>query len=210
MDRKRNIFLHYPPDATANPYLPGIGPSVHSGYISDLVEDKEGNLWIGTSIGIDVLEAASGKFRHYVTEENNPSSLSNNNVISIKADSRGLIWIGTREGLNLFSAKDHSFTTFRTEEGLPDNAILNILEDADHSCGSAPPMAFPASPYPSTRRVIPPAGLPTTMNPMACRAGHSTRMRRSVPGQASWYSAAPAASTSSTRKSSGLAPATPS
>jgi signal transduction histidine kinase/ligand-binding sensor domain-containing protein/DNA-binding response OmpR family regulator len=132
MDRKRNIFLHYPPDATANPYLPGIGPSVHSGYISDLVEDKEGNLWIGTSIGIDVLEAASGKFRHYVTEENNPSSLSNNNVISIKADSRGLIWIGTREGLNLFSAKDHSFTTFRTEEGLPDNAILNILEDADH------------------------------------------------------------------------------
>jgi signal transduction histidine kinase/ligand-binding sensor domain-containing protein/DNA-binding response OmpR family regulator len=131
LDRKRNVFMHYPPDPAANPYLPGVGPTVHSGYISDLVEDREGNLWVGTAIGIDVLEKATGRFRHYVTEENNPSSLSNNNVISIRADSRGLIWVGTREGLNLFSAKAHSFTTFRTEDGLPDNTILTILEDND-------------------------------------------------------------------------------
>jgi len=131
LDRKRDVFIHYP-GVSANPYLPGVGPSVFSNYISDLMEDREGNLWVGTAIGIDVLEAATGKFRHYVTEERKASSLSNNFVISIKEDSRGLIWVGTRDGLNLFSAKDHTFTTFRTGDGLPDNTVLTIVEDDDH------------------------------------------------------------------------------
>ena len=131
-DRKKNVFIHHRPDASVDAYSPGVGPTVHSGYISELVEDREGNLWIGTAIGIDVLEAATGKFRHYVNEAGNPTSLSNNNVISIKEDSRGLIWVGTREGLNVFNKKEGNFTIFRREDGLPDNAILNILEDNDH------------------------------------------------------------------------------
>lgn len=131
-DRKKNIFIHHQPDAAVDPYSPSVGSTVHSGYISDLVEDRDGNLWIGTSIGIDVLEAATGKFRHYVNEANKPASLSNNNVISIKEDSRGLIWVGTREGLNVFNKAGGDFTIFRRGDGLPDNAILNILEDNDH------------------------------------------------------------------------------
>ncbi|HEX9511783.1 MAG TPA: two-component regulator propeller domain-containing protein [Puia sp.] len=132
-DREKNIFIHYHPEASASPDASGTTPSVRSGYISELVEDREGNLWVGTATGIDVLEAATGRFRHYGNEDNNVSSLSNNNVISILEDSRGLIWVGTREGLNLFDKKHRSFTTFRTEEGLPDNTILTMLEDNSHN-----------------------------------------------------------------------------
>jgi signal transduction histidine kinase/ligand-binding sensor domain-containing protein/DNA-binding response OmpR family regulator len=131
-DKKRNVFTHHQPDPSVDPYAPGTGSTMHSAYVSDLVEDREGNLWIGTSIGIDVLEAATGRFRHYVNEANKPASLSNNNVISIKEDSRGLIWVGTREGLNVFNKKGNDFTIFRRGDGLPDNTILNILEDNDH------------------------------------------------------------------------------
>ena len=130
-DSKRNIFSHYQPDPKPDPRHADRGPTVHSAYISELVEDGDGNLWVGTDVGIDVLETATGMFRHYVNDAGNPSSLSNNNVISIKEDSRGLIWVGTREGLDVFNKKDHSFSVFRREEGLPDNTILNILEDND-------------------------------------------------------------------------------
>ena len=132
-DRKKNVFIHYRPNAPVPSNGTAISSSVRSAYISELMEDKEGDLWVGTAMGIDVLEAATGTFRHYSNQDNNPASLSNNNVISILEDSRGLIWVGTREGLDLFDKQRRSFTTFRTGEGLPDNTILTILEDNSHN-----------------------------------------------------------------------------
>ena len=158
-DRERNVFVHHRPVAVTGPAnatsadassgggspanAPSVGASsanasgtygsVHSGYISELMEDWDGNLWIGTDMGIDVLEAGSTRFRHYANEEGNPSSLSNNNVISIMEDGRGLIWVGTRDGLDLFDKKNRTFSTFRIGDGLPDNTILTMLEDASHN-----------------------------------------------------------------------------
>jgi signal transduction histidine kinase/DNA-binding response OmpR family regulator len=123
-DRENNRFIHY---------RPGAPNSVRSGYISELMEDKEGNLWVGTAFGIDVLDAATGQFRHYGNVAGNPASLSNDNVISIFEDSRGFLWVGTREGLNLLDRRRQTFSTFRTADGLPDNTILTILEDNDHN-----------------------------------------------------------------------------
>ena len=136
-DRRHNVFIHHRQVAatatagTAN--VSGIYSSVHSGYISELMEDRDGNLWIGTDMGIDVLEAGTDKFRHYANKEDSPSSLSNNNVISIIEDGRGLIWVGTRDGLDLFDKKTSGFTTFRISDGLPDNTVLTILEDNNHN-----------------------------------------------------------------------------
>ena len=132
-DRKRNAFIHYHPNAPVPSNGSATSSSVRSGYISELMEDREGNLWIGTARGIDVLETATGRFRHYSNVDNDAASLSNNYVISILEDSRGLIWVGTREGLDLFVKATRSFTTFRTGEGLPDNTILTILEDNSHN-----------------------------------------------------------------------------
>jgi signal transduction histidine kinase/DNA-binding response OmpR family regulator/streptogramin lyase len=119
-DRKNNKFLHYP--------LGGVN-SVHATYITAFMEDREGNLWIGTGYGIDVLEKQSGRFMHYLNQQNDLTSLSNNNILSIHEDSRGLIWIATHGGLNLFDKKSKKFTVYREEDGLPHSAILTILED---------------------------------------------------------------------------------
>ncbi|MEO5565016.1 MAG: two-component regulator propeller domain-containing protein, partial [Chitinophagaceae bacterium] len=120
-DRAKKKFIHYKPQV------------VHSGYVSSLKEDKEGNIWVGTAAGIDILDKRTGLFRHYEHIDNDNNSLSQNNVIDILQDSRGMVWVGTRDGLNLFDPLKKSFKTFRTEDGLPDNTVVTILEDNNHS-----------------------------------------------------------------------------
>ena len=124
-DRKRDAFTHY------KPFSPH---SVTSGYITGLMEDSKGNIWISTAYGVDVLKKASGEFQHYGHDSNHPTtSLSNDNTFSSMEDSRGLIWVATREGLDLFDPLTGHFTTFRKEDGLPDNTIMYILEDNNHT-----------------------------------------------------------------------------
>src|SRR5690606_39683073 len=94
-----------------------------------IVEDDDHNIWIGTSNGIDVLNKKNGAFRYMGHDDDDSTSLSNNNVITILQDSRGLIWAGTREGLNLLDKSNNTFTVFRKEDGLADNTILTLLED---------------------------------------------------------------------------------
>ncbi|SFD55147.1 Signal transduction histidine kinase [Chitinophaga sp. CF118] len=118
LDRNTNEFRHF---------LKGMPNSIRSAYVSALLEDKQHNLWIGTSDGIDIRDS-SGHFTHYDNDR-----ISNRNVICLFQDSRGLIWIGTREGLNLFDPYTKKFRVFRKEDGLPDNIVLNILEDKDHT-----------------------------------------------------------------------------
>ncbi|HTL08187.1 MAG TPA: ATP-binding protein, partial [Chitinophagaceae bacterium] len=120
LDRNKNSFYHY------KAYSPN---SVHAFYISELMEDREGNIWVGSSNGIDVLDKKTGRFTYYSNFTNDPHGLSNNSILSLLQDSRGRIWVGTTDGLNIFNKEDQSFTSFRTENGLPGNTILTIAED---------------------------------------------------------------------------------
>jgi signal transduction histidine kinase/ligand-binding sensor domain-containing protein/DNA-binding response OmpR family regulator len=122
-DRKTNRFQHYPfKEEKPVPSLPG--------YISAILQDRKGNLWIGSEYGVAVIEknkTTPAFYRH----SNDTNSLSSNNVICLLEDSKGNIWVGTREGLNLFNEQTKKFQVFTISDGLPDNLILNILED-DH------------------------------------------------------------------------------
>ncbi len=119
-DRKSKKFKHFPF---------GRSNSVHSNYISEIREDAKGNMWIGTGYGIDLLERATGKFVHYLNQNNDQHGLSNNSILSILQDNRGWMWVGTFEGLNLFDPEKKTFTPFYEEDGLPHNTILTLVED---------------------------------------------------------------------------------
>lgn len=118
-DRKTKRFKHFDVE----------NRSLHSNYISVIIEDRLGNILFGTSNGIDVLHKASGKFTYLGHDDANSTSLSNNNVMSMLEDGRGLIWVGTREGLNVMHKDGKNFSVFRKSDGLIDNTILTILED---------------------------------------------------------------------------------
>ncbi|WP_200979204.1 two-component regulator propeller domain-containing protein [Echinicola sp. 20G] len=103
--------------------------TMHCNYISSLVEDNQGNMWIGGGNGIDVINFKTGSAKYYNQVFNDSSSLVGNNVLDIFIDSKEKVWIATTQGLCVFHPESGGFSSFRTADGLPADHIFNILED---------------------------------------------------------------------------------
>ncbi len=93
-------------------------------------EDQAGEVWVGTSgDGLERYDPASGSWRRYVHDPDDPRGLSNNSVETIHEDRDGVLWIGTRTGLNRFDRDTETFTQYWVQDGMPHNAVVGILED---------------------------------------------------------------------------------
>jgi len=78
--------------------------------IGSIVSGTDGAIWMGTNGGLNRYDPTTGKFRHWVHDENNPDSLINDIVQAIHEDSQGKLWIGTRGGLDRFDPGTGKFT----------------------------------------------------------------------------------------------------
>jgi len=86
-----------------------------------ICQDKQGNLWMGTTNGLCRFD---GKyFTTWSTEDGLPSNWVN----AVVADRLGNVWVGTNEGVLRIDGK--TFTHFTTQDGLSGNNILTIIED---------------------------------------------------------------------------------
>ena len=85
MDRQTGLFRHYK-------HNPSDTNSLSSNAVYKIIEDKSGNLWVGTwsSGGLNLLDTKTGHFKHY---------LRGSNIVEIFQDSDGIIWVGTQSGL---------------------------------------------------------------------------------------------------------------
>jgi ligand-binding sensor domain-containing protein len=122
LDKKRNVVAHYryEGDMSKN--------SVHSNYISSMIEDRRKNLWVVTAYGLDLLVKKNHQFLHYLHDDKDPNSLINNNTNNILEDKDGLIWVSTREGISIFDYKTGKFTNINKLDGLPDNTVIDMQE----------------------------------------------------------------------------------
>ena len=94
-----------------------------SGVINCMIQDKSGNLWIGTA-GDGVSRYDGKSFTHYTEAE----GLSNNFVWSMLEDQNANLWFGTFSGgVTRFDGK--LFTHFTKKEGLSHNNVMSILQD---------------------------------------------------------------------------------
>lgn len=118
------VIRHNPLDST----------TLSSSDIRSLLESRAGDLWIGTTNGVNHYHRATGKITRYLHNPSDPKSLSHNETWSMLEDRAGVIWVGTSGGLNRFDAATKTFTRFQNESGnaasLSNNFVFSLLEDS--------------------------------------------------------------------------------
>ena len=101
--------------------------SISSDIITVLKLDGSGNLWIGTTNGLNRYEPDEG-FVHYYNDPSFPRSLSENKVVSIYEDHSGALWIGTRGGgVNIYDRQRDLFAYYRHDPQDPNTISGNMI-----------------------------------------------------------------------------------
>ena len=80
-------------------------------------ETADGNLWLGTQLGLNRFDPATKTFKHY-TEK---SGLPNNVVLGILEDTDDNLWLTTNNGLAKFDPTTESFKVYDSSDGLQSN-----------------------------------------------------------------------------------------
>jgi ligand-binding sensor domain-containing protein len=131
-DPQLEAFTAFTADAAAD----STGTGLSSNHLYKLYPDPSDKkiLWLGTAKGglvrFNLVAGTATNFRHH---DDDPASLSNDDVMAIYREPSGIVWAGTFGGglnrLDPASGRAEHFTT--TNSGLPNDTVLGILPDAD-------------------------------------------------------------------------------
>lgn len=78
-----------------------------SNYILDIVQDKNGFIWIATTEGLNRYDGHTIKqFKH---SREDTTTIADDLVTCIREDSAGSLWVGTQKGLNKFNREKNNF-----------------------------------------------------------------------------------------------------
>ncbi len=127
--------------------------SLSNDIVQDIIEDKKGQLWVGTSYGVNLIERNNFPSinepivesdepptiysNYYIYDQNDQRSLADNNASVIYEDQQGLIWIGTFSGLSVYNWYTSQFDLHVCEKDLIEsqNIYIDKEEIAWLACG---------------------------------------------------------------------------
>ncbi|MDR2954526.1 MAG: response regulator [Prevotella sp.] len=118
------------------PAIPKHYNEVISSKIHYLMEDNNGDLWIGMyNNGVCYIRKEPEGFTSYQKKYDDPNSLSYGQVAGITTDKNGNIWFATDGGgLNMYDRKTEKYTHYRHKAGdfasLPDDAVVAVINDS--------------------------------------------------------------------------------
>lgn len=110
-----------------------LNEGVSQSTISDIHQDSDGFIWIGTEEGLNRFDGY--QFKVFRRNSEDSTSLSSNYILSIFEDNNSRLWIGTYGGgLNLFNKKTNIFKRFQEElnnpNSLSNNTVKCIYQDS--------------------------------------------------------------------------------
>ena len=91
--------------------------SISSNCIRYINEDLNGNILVGTSYGLNILDTNKDKFKSYTEKD----GLINNIVYGVLVDDDNNIWMSTNGGISKLSADKNVFENFTITDGLQSN-----------------------------------------------------------------------------------------
>ncbi|UIR54737.1 ATP-binding protein [Sphingobacterium sp. SRCM116780] len=107
-------------------------------FYTTILEDSQGNLWIGTwRDGLFCYNPKSQYFKHYTQQSNDDHSLPNNRINSLFEDSKKQLWIATEGGMVRKQVNKNGFDCISMKDGMPSNVILSFLEDKEKNIWAA-------------------------------------------------------------------------
>ncbi|MDH6341156.1 ligand-binding sensor domain-containing protein/signal transduction histidine kinase/DNA-binding response OmpR family regulator [Parabacteroides sp. PFB2-12] len=100
-------------------------------FVYKILEDFHGNLWFATfSNGVFCYNVRTQQWKNYLSDEQDPTSLPYNKVISIYEDSKKRLWFMTLgEGFCRYNPTTDNFTHYDMSDGFPNNIIYKMVED---------------------------------------------------------------------------------
>lgn len=107
--------------------------SISTNFARGCCEDNQGNIWIGTFLGLEYYNRSTGNFTHYKASDS-PDGLSHSSIWSIIKDQQGTLWMGTYfGGVNYFNPEYKIYTQYKPSEteaeGLSSPIVGKMIED---------------------------------------------------------------------------------
>ncbi|WP_110354185.1 two-component regulator propeller domain-containing protein [Arenibacter sp. ARW7G5Y1] len=131
----KSQFLNNDPDFYVKWYLPKLdGTSVFNRTVSSIKKDKNGNMWIGTSTGLNYVNPKGEPVILLKRDESSTETLGHMRIGSLAESKDGKIWVGTDGGgLDLFNPNTSQFKHYRHKADNPaslsNNYVISLLED---------------------------------------------------------------------------------
>lgn len=97
--------------------FPDSANTLSNSQVWDIWEDKQGVIWVATSLGLNSLNPETGEIERYTESE----GLGNNWVYNILGDDRGRLWLSTNGGITLYDVTENTFRNFDVQDGLQSN-----------------------------------------------------------------------------------------
>src|SRR5581483_8198730 len=99
--------------------------SLSDDYVTTLLEDDRGVLWIGTDDGgLNWLDPSKQSFEHLTT-----GSLIGSRIRALEPDGSGGLWVATTTGLDHFDPRTHAVRHYTEADGLASIHVESVLRD---------------------------------------------------------------------------------
>lgn len=95
--------------------------SISNNYIRSIIQDSQGNFWIGTYEGLNRINNYSSSENISFTCYTKKDGLPNNMINSIIEDNEQSLWIGTNNGLSKFIPSRNRFINYFESDGIQSN-----------------------------------------------------------------------------------------
>ena len=91
-----------------------VNEGLSNNYITNILQDSRGFIWIGTEVGLNRYDGSSIEYYNY--EYGNENSLNSTYITALAEDAYGNIWVGTDGGLSIINANTNEITRLGNNE----------------------------------------------------------------------------------------------
>jgi len=91
--------------------------SLCSDYVTNIIEDRAGSLWVSTTEGLSRYEVTANRWTTFTSRDGLPDDV----IFGVLEDSTGYLWISTNKGLSRFDPQHGRIENFSAADGLQAN-----------------------------------------------------------------------------------------